>query len=428
MRRSLLTHRIAAARSGSAALLCLLVLSCGGGGSSDISGNSGGSGGGGGGGGGGSVSGPNVVAVAVSPGPNTQAALNTLYTTVTVCVPNTTTCQTIDNIQVDTGSYGLRLLSQVVTLTLPVAMLNNSSLLECTTFVDGYSWGPVALVDLTIGGEKAASLPVQLIGDKRFPTVPTDCQNAGTPTEEDTVAQFGANGLLGIGPFAQDCGPTCAQAAQAASYYTCTSASSCIASAVPVNTQVQNPVTLFATDNNGVIIELPSVAGTGATGASGSLIFGIGTESNNGIGSRTVLAVGSITSSSPLPGNFFTTFQGMKDESFIDSGSNGYYFTDPNLPTCASPNNAFYCPASVQTLSATLQGATGTSAEVSFSIGNLDNTLTSNPTFIALPDLGGTLSISNTFDWGLPFFYGRGVAYAIAGASTSAGTGPYVAF
>jgi hypothetical protein len=49
-------------------------------------------------------------------------AINTLYTTVTICVPGTTTCQTIDNIQVDTGSYGLRVLASVLTLSLPVAI------------------------------------------------------------------------------------------------------------------------------------------------------------------------------------------------------------------------------------------------------------------------------------------------------------------
>jgi hypothetical protein len=406
---------------GGGALLCLLAISCGGGGGGTSSSGSGGNGPP-------PPTGANVAAVAVSAGPNAQAALNTLYTTVTVCLPGTSTCQTIDNIQVDTGSYGLRLLSQVLTITLPVAKLNGSSLLECTTFVDGYSWGPIALVDLTVGGEKAASLPVQLIGDARFATVPTDCKNSGNPTEEDTVAQFGANGLLGIGPFAQDCGQACASMPQAASYYACTSATSCIAAAVPLASQVTNPITLFVKDNNGVIVELPSVSNSGAPGVTGSLVFGIDTESNNQLGSKTVLAVGSSSSSSPMPGNLFTTFMSASDESFIDSGSNGLYFTDSSLQTCPSPNTAFYCPASVESFTATMQGAKGTSATVSFSIGNLDAVLMSDPTFIAIPDLGGTLSLAGTFDWGLPFFYGRGVAYAIEGASTNAGTGPFVAF
>ena len=61
----------------------------------------------------------NVVSVIVDAGPNNRS-VNTLFTTVTVCVPgSTTSCQTIDHIQVDTGSYGLRLLAPVLTLSLP---------------------------------------------------------------------------------------------------------------------------------------------------------------------------------------------------------------------------------------------------------------------------------------------------------------------
>ena len=55
--------------------------------------------------------------------------------------------------------------------------------------------------------------------------------------------------------------------------------------------QVQNPVTMFATDNNGTIITLPSVASAGAANVTGSLIFGIDTESNNASGTETVVPV-----------------------------------------------------------------------------------------------------------------------------------------
>jgi hypothetical protein len=47
----------------------------------------------------------------------------------------------------------------------------------------------------------------------------------------------------------------------------------------------------------------------------------------------------------------------------------------------------------------------------------------------AYPGLAGTNpASSSSFDWGLPFFYGRRVATAIEGAATSVGTGPYIAF
>ena len=44
----------------------------------------------------------------------------------------------------------------------------------------------------------------------------------------------------------------------------------------------------FTGDNNGVILELAAVNSTAAT-VSGSLIFGIGTQSNNALGSAAVL-------------------------------------------------------------------------------------------------------------------------------------------
>ena len=119
--------------------------------------------GGGGGGGGGTTTTPpptttnNTVSVIVDAGPSNQS-VNTLFASVTICVPGSTNCQTIDHIQVDTGSYGLRILAPVLNLTLPVETLaNGSALAECTQFVDGFSWGPVVTADLQIAGETAHS-------------------------------------------------------------------------------------------------------------------------------------------------------------------------------------------------------------------------------------------------------------------------------
>ena len=44
---------------------------------------------------------------------------NTLYTTVIICVPGTSTCQSIDHVLVDTGSTGLRIPASVLALSLP---------------------------------------------------------------------------------------------------------------------------------------------------------------------------------------------------------------------------------------------------------------------------------------------------------------------
>jgi hypothetical protein len=403
-------------RVGLSVALCLTAISCGGGGGSS---------------GGGSTPPPpppasNVVSVSVDQGP-TGNSVNTLFTSVTVCMPgSTTSCQTIDNIEVDTGSYGLRLLAPVLTLMLPVETLaNGNSLLECAQFVDGFSWGPVALGDITIAGETAKSVPVHVIGDSRFTTVPAAC--SGTGSSEDTVATFGANGILGIGPFELDCGDC--DTATHGFYYACPTATTCTQTTVPTAMQVPNPVTHFAADNNGSIIDLPAVAPTGAVTLTGSLIFGIDTQSNNQSGTQTVLTVDG-------DAELLMTFDGQTlANSFIDSGSNGIFFTDSSITICTNPMiNTFYCPSTTLTVGPlSIQGTNGMMVNnLTFPVGDTQTILSTAPTdtYNVLPQLAGTLPAGNagTFDYGLAFFYGKRVAVAVEGNKTSVGTGPYIAF
>ena len=367
--------------------------------------------------------GANVASVVVDSGPAGTSDVNTLFTTVTVCVPgSTTSCQTIDHIQVDTASYGLRILAPALTLSLPVqTMTNGDSLVECTQFVDGYSWGPVALADVQISGETAHSVPVQVIGDPSFTNIPAAC--SGTGTEEDTVAAFGANGILGVGAFAQDCGPGCVSTVDNGDYYACSS-TLCQPTAAALASQVPNPVTMFGADSNGVIIQLPSVAAQGAATVTGSLIFGIDTQSNNKSGSQSVITLNNF-------GEFETAFSGeILSQSFLDTGSNGLYFNDSSLTACTATNvKDFYCPTSTQSLTASVQGQNGVSANVSFSVGDAQTLGANDPTFVAFPTLAGPYpGTTASFDWGLPFYYGRSVYTVIENSTTSVGTGPYVAF
>jgi hypothetical protein len=375
----------------------------------------------------------NVVSVIVDAGPNSNS-VNTLYATVTVCVPgSTTSCQTIDHIQVDTGSNGLRLLASVLTLSLQGTMASNgNSLVECTQFVGAYSWGPIALADIQVGGETASSVPIQVIGGSTFAVDP-NCSATGTA--QDTVALFGANGILGVGVFEQDCGPVCAPSTTVDNsangfYYSCTAASVCAGTTVALNSQVLNPIRLFTTDNDGSILDLPSVAAPGATTLTGSLIFGIDTQSNNASGSETILAVDG-------SGDFTTVFNSQTlTQSFLDSGTNGIFFDDTALQPCPANSNfkGFYCPTGSQSFTATLMGTNNTSIAETFTVDNAQTLATDNPTFSVLPTLAGTWSTiansntSNTFDWGLPFYYGRRVITAIENQRTAVGTGPYVAF
>jgi hypothetical protein len=373
--------------------------------------------------------GSNVQPITVNVGPaaslgSTFNSVNAAFTSVTICVPGSTTnCQTIDGILVDTGSTGFRVLSSALTLTLPQQTdSSNNPIAECFPFVSSTVWGSVRTADLTITGETASSLPIHVIGDPNVSTIPSGCMTFGPP--QDDLASFGANGILGIGVFAQDCGGGCetSGASNPGLYYTCPS-TGCVVTTESLAKQSQNPVILFASDNNGSLFVLPSVSAPEAT-ISGSLVFGIGTRSNNGLGSATVLTV------DPSFGNFSTIFNGQTytDAGFIDSGSAAIFFLDSGLTGIPDCTDApfLYCPPSIiKNLMATNAGTNGATAPVSFDVDNGDS-LISNVNNAVVPNLGGPFS--GGFDWGLPFFFGRTVFTAIEEKSTPGGTGPYQAY
>lgn len=393
----------------------------------------------------------NVAPIVVDCGPSaicsTSPVVNTAYVTVTICQPgSTTSCQTFDHIQVDTQSYGLRILASATDVTGAspnVAFYpainetqHNLPLAECAVFADGYSWGPVVSADVDIAGESAPSVPVQIIGDTNPPygSIPSDCTSAGAGNAEDSVTTFGANGILGVGVFVADCGPGCAPNGTASPtyYYVCSpSSDTCADSTVDESQQVSNPVYYFQTDNNGVIVELPAIPAGGEATVTGSLVFGIGTEGNNGLGPATVFQA------DPSTGTIDTLFNGQSlTGSILDSGSNGLFFDDSSINQCTGNFAGFYCPASTVDLSATISsgsGGSGASTTVYFSVANAQSL---NGSYAAFDDLAGPLTTglsgmsgsSGVFDWGLPFFFGRNVFTAIDNANTPAGVGPYYAF
>ena len=358
-------------------LSVLAVAGCGGGGGSSVASSSSGSSSGS--GQTNSSPGANVVTMTVDAGPNGKS-VDIPYITVTVCEPGTAQCQTFDHIEVDTGSYGLRIVADALdtsgnpfSLALPTETVSGSPLVECTQFVDGYSWGPIKTADVDIGGESAQSVPVQLIGDPNYASVPSGCQSTGSA--EDTVSTFGANGILGVGTFADDCGQTCAQQVpQPAVYYICP-ASGCVGSTVPESEQVTDPAVDFATDNNGVIIELPPLGLTGtASTVSGSLVFGIGTEGNNGMSAQTVLTANNY-------GYISTTYNGQAlPYSFFDTGSNAFYFNDSAIPHSCVSQGSWFCPTSTLNLTASNLGQNGVQSTVAFSIANAGTVFNQYPT------------------------------------------------
>jgi hypothetical protein len=280
---------------------------------------------------------------------------------------------------------------------------------ECAHFVGGYAWGSVRRADVKLSGETAANLPVQIVADPVAPygTVPAACRNSGT----DFGANMGANGILGVGVFNQDC-PACAVSVAPGVYFACTSLG-CSSTTLAAGSQVANPVPAFAADNNGLVVVLPDVPLGGVATLSGSLIFGIGTQPNNQLGTATVYTTDS-------QGNITTTYKGTTVSSFLDTGSNGIFFSDPSIPQCSG----FYCPQVPLTLTAVNTSSTGVAGTVSFTI----ESIRSIGNGIAAAHIGADAGLGRTFDWGLPFFFGRKVFVAVTGASTPKGAGPYWAY
>ncbi len=340
--------------------------------------------------------------------------LNKPCVSVTVCTPGTSTCQAIDDILLDTGSWGLRIFKQVLNVSLSQVTGGSGSIAECVQFGDGSSdWGPVQTASVILGNEPAVQVPIQVI-DSTFGTLPALCRNA-----DRTPAAAGFNGILGVGLFIQDCGSACANSARNGMYYSC-SQSICGGTSVPLSSQVQNPVALLPQDNNGVIVQIPSVPTGGMPSVDGSLVFGIGTQSNNVPSGVTTYAANQI-------GEIITFFNGKIYSSFIDSGSNGLFFPSSGLiPNCPSPDSAWFCPSSTTSFSATNAGASGSpSGIVSFQIGNFISLINSSNNVFA--DIGGNGGVGG-FDWGLPFFFGRDIYYGFEGTVSSLGSGPYFAY
>jgi hypothetical protein len=200
-------------------------------------------------------------------------------------------------------------------------------------------------------------------------------------------------------------------------YYVC-NRSTCPGTSVPLSNQVQNPVALLPQDNNGVIIQLPTVPPDGLSSVNGSLVLGIDTQSNNVPSAVTTYTL-------DQNGEFITIFNNRFYGSFIDTGSNGLFFPSLGvLPNCKD-NSDWFCPSSTTDLFATIMGASGSpSGVISFEIGNFDS-LTDSPSNV-FADIGG--NGVGEFDWGLPFFFGRDVYMGFEGSESSLGSGPYFAY
>jgi hypothetical protein len=438
----------------------------------------------------------NTVPVSVNFGPNGNTEnpetnyYNGIFTTVTVCPPgstSTTNCATIPNVLVDTGSVGLRVLSNLLVTptgsSIALPQVNDPStgypIYECVQYGDlAYTWGPMQWATVQIGGETASQLPAASGGTANS-GIPIQVISAGVtpPTEvyyegegyynpcltpgydgetlsgglnEDSVANLGSNGILGIGNFPQDCGADCTSISlTSGQYLICESvgSSTCDIDAVSLLDQAWNPVPAFSVDNNGVSLQLPSIPAAGQATATGTLTFGIGTETNNAIpGGATVYELDDYGSFASATYNGVTYTSTNSGGTFLDSGSNALVVSDETTlgtTDClvSGTDIGYYCPSSTLNLSLGLTGSNGTSTTVSLPIANALDLFDANSSFAAFNDLGEPSCIpttgspcspsTDTWDLGLPFFFtGNPIFFGIAGTNVGsvASTNGYYAF
>ena len=145
-------------------LLSLLLCACGGGGGGN--GNSGsidtqsiaGT----------SIAGGNVLPVAVNSGifsaTSPNIIYNRLYASATLCNTSGTNCVTLNNLLVDTGSVGVRVISTsaIAALGLSAQTSGGAPLMNCVQFLDGSSlWGSTKIANVKLGNLTAAIRHIQ---------------------------------------------------------------------------------------------------------------------------------------------------------------------------------------------------------------------------------------------------------------------------
>ncbi|WP_459906449.1 DUF3443 family protein [Caballeronia sp. HLA56] len=343
--------------------------------------------------------------------------INRALISVTVCVPGTSMCETVNNVMVDTGSVGLRLQRSALKhpeLFSAMAGPDAHALAECYRFVSSAAWGVVTRADVRLAAIQASSVPIQIVDEASASygdhPRPDSCSKGSKPT---------SNGTLGIAPVSlNDCKDPCFISLRTPRYYECTTEGCTpIAKPVAANFRVVHPIAALPSDNNGYVLNVQAVPESGASATPGTLTLGIATRSNN------ALDVTDVIDLAP-DGTFTTVWNGQSySASYFDTGTEEYYFATP--PAGVHACGAHWCAAPEAALSATLKGQT-TEATAKFRVGDSTSLINSgkgafrNIAIVANKD-------SRAFVWGMPFFIGRKVFIKLTDGS-SGSSNAYYAF
>jgi len=367
---------------------------------------------------------------------------NVPYVTVKICAPGSTTnCQIIDHVTVDTGSTGLRIASSALSsglqpgsgLPAVAGSVASTTLTECETYVASYVYGPVVSADVYIAGKLVKNVNMQVFGAPGY-QVPTSCSSQGG-TETDTTQNFGGNGLIGVGFDLLD----------QSLYFDCKTSSSSQCATNNVYAGLPNVVGQFSSDNNGVVLALPSVPAAGLSSPTvGTLTFGVSTQANNTPAASALALV-----NDPLQGTFPVQVGGTWYSAYIDSGTFVMFFNDTanaNLITCASSdvNAGLYCPTQTQSIPISFANYSSKNNKTPVAIGSItyqvaNADVINTPSAIVYSNVAGPIASSSTLNastmaFGLSSFYGHNMYFlfnsmsapgvGLGGTATSTVTGP----
>lgn len=358
--------------------------------------------------------------------------INIPCVSVTICSPtNPTSCQTIDNVLIDSGSVGLRIFKSILnsSLVLPLESAGNSTIANCVGYGDlSANWGPLAIANITLSNESTTqSIPIQLI-DSSYANGGSKCLNSFNNTRssfhlENSPEEFGFNGILGVAPIIYD---------NITGYFSCTD-SLCLDETEIIHEVTSllmtNPIAFLPESyGSGITFKLPTLDNNGATNVVGYAIFGVGSNNDNifesGINIYHIYTDGSSNCNYYLficmPTTLLTntTIQ----YGFLDTGSNFFSFNDDNI----SNTDGFYTPNSMRTLYASNTSENGEVITTSFNIANIYNLFnnTNNTAF----NNNGANGFDGFLDYGLPFFFGKTVYICFQDKTCNGIPGPYWAF
>lgn len=387
----------------------------------------GGGGGGSSGSGGGTLNPAQTIPEPSSPHMTVKVSQSTTFRNINMPLVNVTicnesgTCNTVPDVLLDTGSFGLRVFKQFLTgLNLTHVAESGAQLAECVSYGDGsQNWGPIMYASIKLGDESSGMIPIQEI-DATYPGAKSESCASATTSPSD----FGANGILGVGPVTLD--------SYYHNYYTCDNSGNCnqVTNDLESTVYVKNPI---AAKFNGLTLKFPMVGDDGSAPVTGYAIFGIGTNTDNDVNAANVNIYPS-KDQGIIPIGMKTKFNAESMIGFLDTGSNLYFFTDNNINTCNADGISYiYCPNGDIMLNLQNQDKHNSFINTSINIGNASDLLYSpNLNFSNLGAIMGHLAGLAYFDLGMTFYFGKtiymGFDNGMPVSKLGGETGPFWAF